>query len=1058
MLVFLTILVSGAFGQGALGSAQGERCGYDQARVVYLSDPVYQQQQALNEQHIQTYAAAKAAGTATFAPVTIPVVVHVLYYGASFLPTTITQQAVQDEIAVLNTDFSAQNPHRTSHVYDTRTANTQIQFCLAKRDPDGNPTTGIVYKQGLENYNASEAMLSGTSGDDAWNPNLYFNIWIVNSIGGDASVVGHTPGALVIPSTGEVFTHGVLLRYDAFAANPGGNFQYNGGRTLTHEVGHYLGLGHIFANELLCEADDAASGDYVADTPPQYAHSVSTATACTTTTTPCAGAPNGDMWMNFMDYTKDDCVSMFTAGQATRMQASLITGGSHFSLTTSQACLPVSAAAICGIPIITSVTNLTSTAATVNWQPIAGATSYTLFYYTQPANTPISVTINPSAGTTIPPTSFTFTGLAPNITMNYLLSATCSNGTSALSISASFTTKSNRVCPQPAGYLYIDGTGASGVRATTLAALGGTTTASIQYSATLGNELKWVVAGKLILDKGLSVQNVPMTILMCENASIEVKTTRVQTTGAFTLRPSQGVIKSADGISKWRTIELIGDGTWNPKIIPAGLLTIQDADIALSVKVLGNATISGNETNTLGQTNNLKFKNNRIGISVESSVANTITGVDFEADNFVAGTTTWPEIGIRSIGLNWLGLNGSSSNAVLNFTKLRYGIVCEGWNTVRAEGKINFINIKPWASPTTTILQPIYNIGIGLYVKHSARFLDANESTRRAKITVSGGYKGIVAENARLTLRNVTVQNYNGERTDYGVSFLSGRSTRDSLLNSTINAGTAVLLNDNIDGIAAVLNNTISNGNGISISNLSVGGNPASYEIVGNTINMPTTSTNLMYGIQVSGVNASAATRSDIRDNHINVFGNKYGFILRNSSYLTIKHNTVQGSPTYTVPAGTPDAATLAPYMAIYAYNTPNTAFSCNYTNNMQAGIGLYATQTGTTLQTNKFGKHKVGLVYGATAVTLPVQAQTSGNLFEGYLTTEVNRTSAWNQTAEQPAIGGNTIPGQLYGQVSFDPNIAYQPNFQRIGIISPSNTAWIAFTNLNPDGCSYLP
>jgi hypothetical protein len=199
---------------------------------------------------------------------------------------------------------------------------------------------------------------------------------------------------------------------------------YNLGRTATHEVGHWLNLRHIWG--------DATCGtDQVADTPthntanygcPTYPH-LST----------CTGAPV-EMTMNYMDYTDDACMYMFSAGQTARMQALFATGGAKASLLSSNGCgIPVPV--LCGVPASLASSAITTTGAVVSWGAVSGATSYTLQYKLSTATTWTTV-----SGLTS--TTYNLTGLASLATYNYQVNATCPAGTGNYSAASSFTTLS----------------------------------------------------------------------------------------------------------------------------------------------------------------------------------------------------------------------------------------------------------------------------------------------------------------------------------------------------------------------------------------------------------------------------------------------------------------------------------------------------------------------------------------------------------------------------------------------------------------------------------------
>jgi hypothetical protein len=144
----------------------------------------------------------------------------------------------------------------------------------------------------------------------------------------------------------------------------------------------------------------------------------------------CSNGANGDMFMNYMDYTDDGCMNIFTSGQSTRMNALFVSGGSRASLATSLGCQPPVAGA-CGTPSGLAVSGITTTGATLSWSAVSGATSYTVQYKTSTAASWTSVsTAN---------TSYAITGLASGTAHNAQVQAVCSTGSSTFT-STSFTT------------------------------------------------------------------------------------------------------------------------------------------------------------------------------------------------------------------------------------------------------------------------------------------------------------------------------------------------------------------------------------------------------------------------------------------------------------------------------------------------------------------------------------------------------------------------------------------------------------------------------------------
>ena len=262
--------------------------------------------------------------------ITIPVVVHVVY---NTIAENISDAQIFSQIEILNQDFRLKNANAlpTNHPYYQFTADTEIEFCLAIKDPFGNTTSGITRTKTnqVSFSDADDKVKYGIKGGvDNWDPTKYLNLWVCN-------LTGDLLGYATFPSdlTNFKSSDGVVIRHQAFgnigtAGNEG--FTVNSiGRTATHEIGHWLNLNHIWG-------DANCGDDLVDDTKPSKAENYDcpsfpfNANSCSGT-----GA-NGEMFMNYMDYVNDDCMSMFTTGQGLRMHAAL--NGDRKSLLTSNGC------------------------------------------------------------------------------------------------------------------------------------------------------------------------------------------------------------------------------------------------------------------------------------------------------------------------------------------------------------------------------------------------------------------------------------------------------------------------------------------------------------------------------------------------------------------------------------------------------------------------------------------------------------------------------------------------------------------------------------------------
>ena len=227
----------------------------------------------------------------------IPIVFHVLYNTSS---ENIPLSQLQDQVDALNEDFNLQNPGRNSipSEFTGVEANIDIRFVLEDV---------IRVQTKKRQWRPDDSMkFSSSDGSDVVNPQEFLNIWVVSNMpyrGGNILGYAQFPG-------GSWATDGVVLDH-RFT----GTTQYSTGRTATHEVGHWLNLRHIWGD------GGCGATDYVADTPDSDAPS----RGCPTY--PTVNCGTNDMTMNFMDYSDDPCLNMFTEGQKSRMLSVFANGG-----------------------------------------------------------------------------------------------------------------------------------------------------------------------------------------------------------------------------------------------------------------------------------------------------------------------------------------------------------------------------------------------------------------------------------------------------------------------------------------------------------------------------------------------------------------------------------------------------------------------------------------------------------------------------------------------------------------------------------------------------------
>ncbi len=243
----------------------------------------------------------------------IPVVVHIVWFSEE---ENITDDQVLSQIDVLNYDFNALNEDisNVSNQFRSLIGRTNIHFCLANTDPNGNPTNGITRTQTFEpfigsnktNDNRTKIHYTAFGGENAWDVQKYLNIW-----------VGKMNGILGKSSRPQLITFqeedGIIIDSYHFGALKNVKAPYHLGRTCTHEVGHYFGLEHIWGTTVNdCEDDDG-----ILDTPhqenPYFGCPVEAQYTCN----------DRNLVHNYMDYVDDDCMYFFTKGQVEYMQTIL---------------------------------------------------------------------------------------------------------------------------------------------------------------------------------------------------------------------------------------------------------------------------------------------------------------------------------------------------------------------------------------------------------------------------------------------------------------------------------------------------------------------------------------------------------------------------------------------------------------------------------------------------------------------------------------------------------------------------------------------------------------
>ncbi len=424
MRLLATLLLS-FFTLALFGQHDHRNCGAMEHLAEQLQkDPGMLQRMEAIERHTEQY--QRGDQVQFRAVITIPVVFHIVHNGDAIgSGENVSDAVVMAQLEQLNQDYRKLNSDAglVPSIFQGVHADTEIQFCLAQRKPDGTATTGINRIQTTSASWTRTQIESNLKPSSIWDRNQYLNVWSVVFGGGDASLLGYAqfPG-------GTASTDGVVVLHSSMGSvaspNPGGG-SYARGRTLTHEVGHWLNLRHIWG-------DATCGNDQVADTP---VHNTSNG-GCPTYPhySTCTGTPI-EMTMNYMDYTYDACMYMFTAGQKTRMQAVLAAGGSRASLASSLGCTPPSGGGTCATPSGLNATNITASSATLNWGAVSGASSYNV-------RARQVGTTTWSTGTATG-TSVNFTGLTASTQYEFQVQAVCGSTTGSYSGSANFTTLSS---------------------------------------------------------------------------------------------------------------------------------------------------------------------------------------------------------------------------------------------------------------------------------------------------------------------------------------------------------------------------------------------------------------------------------------------------------------------------------------------------------------------------------------------------------------------------------------------------------------------------------------
>jgi hypothetical protein len=309
--IFIPVVLFLSYGDFLFAQSDTRCTTYEYDQYLKSTDLHYAENRKHVEEQLSTYLSSHPGRKSSGTPITVPVVVHIIYNTPD---QNISDEQIASQIDVLNEDYASLNANKVQvpSGWAHLVGDVEIRFLLARRDESGNATNGITRTfttaSGFSDLGAVK--YDSTGGHNAWDRNHFLNIWVCNIT---SSILGFAqyPG-------GPAATDGIVINDKAFGRT-GTNLkaQYDLGRTTTHEVGHWFDLYHPWGDD----GGSCSGSDHIDDTPNQADHTF----GCPDypLTDACSPSSPGVMFQNYLDYTDDKCMMLFTTDQRDRMNATL---------------------------------------------------------------------------------------------------------------------------------------------------------------------------------------------------------------------------------------------------------------------------------------------------------------------------------------------------------------------------------------------------------------------------------------------------------------------------------------------------------------------------------------------------------------------------------------------------------------------------------------------------------------------------------------------------------------------------------------------------------------